>query len=180
MSSTVNFWRENGGGAVGNGLRGPCLFAGHVALRNGPLFDRPYRLTGHAIEHVKEAGLAGQRHRVDRLAILPDGDQLRSRGVVIIPEIVVHGLVVPQALAGARVERQQAVAEQVATRCGRRRRNRKSSIRWAGKRCRASHRGSVRPRCWRHRDISGHPWESCRRRIHRAAARYETARPVCR
>ena len=42
------------------------------------------------------------------------GDQLRRRGEVVVPQVVVHDLVVPHALAGARVERDQAVRVEVA------------------------------------------------------------------
>ena len=47
------------------------------------------------------------------LAVAADGRQLRRRVVVEIPDVVVHGLEVPEPLAGPRVERDQAVAEQI-------------------------------------------------------------------
>ena len=94
-------------------LRRPGLLARHVALRHRPLLDRPERLAGHAIEHVEEAGLGRLRDDVDALAVVLHGEQLRAGDEVVVPEVVMDGLEVPQALAGARVEREQAVAEQV-------------------------------------------------------------------
>ena len=50
-------------------LRRRRLLARHVGLRHRPLFDRPHRLAGDAIEHVEERLLARQRDRLDRLAV---------------------------------------------------------------------------------------------------------------
>ena len=47
------------------------------------------------------------------LPSLAHRDQLRRGGRVVVPEIVVHHLEVPQPLAGARIQRQQAVAEEI-------------------------------------------------------------------
>ena len=95
------------------GLRGRRDFAGHLALRHGPLLDRPQRLAGQALEHVEESGLAGLRHDVDGAPVVADGQQLGRGREVVVPEIVVDGLEVPEPLARSRVEREQAVAEQV-------------------------------------------------------------------
>ena len=54
---------------VGNGCVGQTASPGMSVLRHGPLLDRPDRLAGHAIEHVQESGLAGQRHDVDVPAV---------------------------------------------------------------------------------------------------------------
>ena len=59
-------------------LRRPGLLAGHVALRHRPLFDRPQRLAGHAVEHVQEARLAGMRDRVDLPAVVLDRDRVAA------------------------------------------------------------------------------------------------------
>ncbi len=95
------------------GLRRPGFLARNVALRHRPLFDRPQRLAGHAIEHVEQSELRRLRDDVARLAVVPHGEQLRRGGQVVVPDVVVHGLEVPEALAGARVEREQRVAEEV-------------------------------------------------------------------
>ena len=47
------------------------------------------------------------------LAVAPDGRELRRRRVVVVPQIVVHHLEVPQPFSGARVQRQQRRAEQI-------------------------------------------------------------------
>ena len=113
MSSTVNFCRENGGGAVGNGCVGHDSSPGHVALRHGPLLDRPQRLAGHAIEDLEESLLAGLRDDVDLLAVVADGEELGRGREVVVPEVVVHHLEMPEPLAGAGIEREQAIAEEI-------------------------------------------------------------------
>ena len=100
----------------GERLRRPALLARHPADRHRPFFDRPDRLTGDPVEHVEEAGLAGQRHHVAARAVLHDGRQLRGGAGVEVPQVVVHELEVPDPLAGAGVERQEARAVQVRAR----------------------------------------------------------------
>ena len=95
------------------GLGRPGFFTGHVALRHRPLFNRPQRFTRHAIEDVQEAGLAGVSHCVDTVAVVLHRHQLGRRHVVQVPQIVMDGLEMPQALAGACVEREQTVGEKV-------------------------------------------------------------------
>ena len=112
-SSTVNVCFANGARLCRERLRRPGLLAGHVALRHRTLLDRPERLAGHAVEHIQETGLARVRHGVDAAAVVAHGDELRRRHVVEIPEIVMHGLEMPEPFAGARVERQQAVGEEI-------------------------------------------------------------------
>ena len=118
--------------------------AGHIGMRHRPLFDRPERLAGHAIEHPQKSLLAGLRHHVHRLAVVLHRQQLRRGGIVVIPNVVMDHLEMPQAFAGARVQRQQAVGEQI----------RAVAIdaveivlrarRWARRRCRASRRPTSR------------------------------------
>ena len=97
----------------GKRLRRRRLLAGHVALRHRPLLDRPDRLARHAIEHIQQAELRGLRDDVDRLAVVLHGQQLRTGDEIVVPQIVMQQLVMPEALAGAQVEREQRVAEQV-------------------------------------------------------------------
>ena len=82
-------------------------------LRHLSPFDGPERLAGLALEDIDEPGLAGLRHDLDRFAVVPHGQQLRRGRVVVIPEIVVNDLEVPQPFARTRVEREQAIAKQV-------------------------------------------------------------------
>ena len=60
-------------------LRRRRLLARHVGLRHRPLFDRPHRLAGHAIEDVEPRLLARRRDRLDRLAVDVDVEQQRRR-----------------------------------------------------------------------------------------------------
>ena len=97
----------------GERLRRPGLLARHVARGHGTFFDRPHRLAGHALEDEHETLLRRLRDGVYLLAVLAHGDELRRGGQIVIPQIVMDRLEMPQALAGARVEREQAVAEEI-------------------------------------------------------------------
>ena len=94
-------------------LRRRVPLAGHVALLDRPLFDRPDRLSGHAIEDEEERLLGRLRQRLDRLAV--DGDVREDRRArdVVVPDPVVHRLIVPLPLTGLQIDRDDALAEQV-------------------------------------------------------------------
>jgi hypothetical protein len=57
--------------------------------------------------------LGGLRNGFDFFAVMINGQQFRRLRDIQIPQVVVNGLEMPDALASARVESQQAVAEQV-------------------------------------------------------------------
>ena len=95
----------------GLSLGGP--FAGDVARRDRAVLDGPDRLAGHPVEDVDEAGLRGGGDRVDLLAVHVDGQQGGRRRQVVVPEAVLHGLEVPDPLAGARVEADDGLREEV-------------------------------------------------------------------
>src|SRR5262249_56593836 len=66
--------------------------------------DRPHRFAGLTIEDVDEALLARLRDRLDLLSVDRDvGEDRRARNVVV-PDRMVHELVVPDAFAGLRSE----------------------------------------------------------------------------
>ena len=179
-SSAVNFCRAKGGGFAGNGCVGQVSSSGHVGLGHRPLFDGPQRLAGHAIEHPDEALLADLRHDVDRLAVVPHGQQFRRGGVVVIPDVVVDHLEMPEPLAGAGIEREQAIAEQIGAFAVR---AVEVVFRAGGRecrRCRASRRGTSRPTRWRRRRSSRRPSATCRSRTRRDAGWCGTSRPACR
>ena len=96
------------------GLRRPGLLTGHVTGRHGTFFDRPKRLSGDAVEDEKKTLLGRLRHGIDELAVVTNRDQLWSGVVVVVPQIVVHHLKMPKAFSGARIQREQAVSEEVA------------------------------------------------------------------
>src|SRR5262249_33342884 len=80
------------------------------------LFDGPQRFAGHAIEHVQKTGLARLRDDIDRLAAVRDGQELRRGRVVVVEDVVVDHLEVPDAPAGPGIQRNQAVAEEIRAR----------------------------------------------------------------
>src|SRR6185312_6921006 len=97
----------------GKGLGGGGPLAGDIGLRNGSFFDRPQRLAGEPIEDEHRSELGALRHGLDRFAIVFDREEFRGDWQVVVPEVVVNDLEMPEALAGARVERQQRIAEEV-------------------------------------------------------------------
>ena len=87
-------------------LRRRRALAGHRRRRDRPLFDRPHRLAGHAIEHVGERLLRDLDDGLDPAAVDGDVGEDRRRGIVVVEQIVMHRLEVPDALAGASASRQ--------------------------------------------------------------------------
>ena len=67
-----------------------------------------------AIEHVEHAGLGGLNDRRHRDALDFDVAQHRLRGEIVIPQIVMHELLVPHQLAALRIQRQERVGEAIA------------------------------------------------------------------
>ena len=111
---------------------------------------------------------------------MPHGKQLGRGGVVVVPDVVMDHLEVPQALAGARIEREQAIAEQI----------RAGAIRAVEVVLRAGGRGvddaallvdrKLAPRHWRRRRSSTRPWATCRSRTRPGAESCGRSRPACR
>ena len=129
------------------GLRRPALFARHVGLRHRTFLDRPDRLAGDAVEHVEPRGLARHDDDVAIAPVVADRDQLRRRAGVEVPEVVMHDLEMPQALARARLERDDRRAKEVGAWSCRPRRSRRWVSRAECRRCRAGHRPSSHPSC---------------------------------
>ena len=100
-----------GRGAGDVGLRGRQLLAGHVGLRHGALLDRPHGLPGLAVQDVRPALLGGLHDRLDGAPVHVDVDQVGRGRVVVVPDVVMHGLEVPAALAGLDVEGEDAGRE---------------------------------------------------------------------
>ena len=97
----------------GKRLRERCPFTRHITRRHRPLFDGPQRLAGDAVEDEDHPDLADLRDDVHRLAVVLHREQLGAGGRIVIPQIVMHELKMPEAFAGVKVEREQAVAEQI-------------------------------------------------------------------
>ena len=82
-------------------------------LRHRTLFHAVHRLAGLAIEDEQDAHLRDQRDAGNRAAVAPHVDERRRRGQIVVPDVVMHELLIPLDLAGVRVDREQAVAVQV-------------------------------------------------------------------
>ena len=118
-------------------LRRPGLLARHGALRRSAA-PRSATAACRSRDRTRTGSRAwppGRRRR-SRRPFVRHRDQLRRRGEVVVPQVVVHDLEVPQALAGAGVERDQASSRRGCCRCGRRRSSRRSASRSGSRRCR--------------------------------------------
>ncbi len=82
-------------------------------MRHRPFFDGPERLAGYTIEHIEKSKLRRLCNDIDHLPVVLHSEKLRRSRRVIIPEIVMHQLVMPQTLARARIERQQTIAIEI-------------------------------------------------------------------
>ncbi len=94
-------------------LRRRYLLSGHVALRHGTLDDIENRLAGDAVEREQQPGLVDDEERGNRRAAPLQVDDERSRLHVVIPDIVVHELEMPDIPAGVRIDRDHRRREQV-------------------------------------------------------------------
>ena len=104
MSSAVSVRKPDE--SADSGWVGRSLLAGHVALRHGALFDGKQRRAGVAVEHEELRGLGSLQHRV--LAVR-QRDQRRRRGIVVVPQIVMHGLEVPDEFSGRGAQRHDGI-----------------------------------------------------------------------
>ena len=179
MSSTPNVCLENGSGLGRERLGRPALFARHRGLRDRTLLDGPDRLTRVAIEYIEPAGLAGHRDDVTTPALVADRRELRRRVRVHVPQIVMHHLEVPAALAGAHIQRDDRSAEQV-------RPDTVRAVEIVGGRSQRDVGDAARG-IDRHlapvvdaADVSARrPWARCRSRTRPAAARCGRSTPAC-
>ncbi len=107
------------------------LFARDRARGNLSLFHRKNRSAGLAIEHEEHPCLRRLRDGGKRLAVARYGDERWRRGVVVVPQVVMHGLEVPHDAPGRRAKRDDGVRVAVVAgtkraviiRCGARRRH---------------------------------------------------------
>ena len=101
-----------------SGLRGERLggrdpLTGGVRAGDRALDDGPHRLAGHAVERVGHGLLGELNHRLDFAAVDDDVHQDRGHVVVVVPQVVVHGLEVPHHLAGLGPHADEAVGVEV-------------------------------------------------------------------
>ena len=112
-SSSVKRCLANAAGFVGKGWVSAARSPGTSLAGTGAVLDGPDRLAGHPVEDVDEAGLRGSGDRVDLPAVHVDGEQGGRGRQVVVPEAVLHGLEVPDPLAGAGVEADDGLREEV-------------------------------------------------------------------
>ena len=117
MRSSIDTpWRSNAGGLVTKGCVGAYHSPGTSPFSTGRSSIGHTGSPGHAIEDVDPALLGRLRDRLDRLAVHGDVRKDRRAGNVEVPDAVMDELVVPLALAGLEIQRDQALAEQVIAR----------------------------------------------------------------
>jgi hypothetical protein len=76
------------------------LLARNIRLRYRAFFHWEDRLTGIAVEEIKKTHLGRLRHGRDLLTISPNSDQARLGRQVIIPDIVMNNLKMPDQFTG--------------------------------------------------------------------------------
>ena len=106
-------WRSNAGGLVGTGWVADARSPGTVDAGSRPFFDRPHRGTRHPIEDVGPRLLGHLDDRLDPAPVHRDVGENRRRGVVVVEEVVVDRLKVPDALPRGDVHADDRRAEQV-------------------------------------------------------------------
>lgn len=97
----------------GERLGRPCVFAAQGRGGHGFFLDRPERLAGDAIENKEVAVLGALGDGVDFFAAVRDGEQDRGARQVLVEEVVVNDLIVPEAFSGGRVEGDEGVGEEI-------------------------------------------------------------------
>src|SRR6476469_5812267 len=96
-------------------LRGPRLLAGNIRSRHGCFFYREQRFAGFAVEQEYKPLLRRLRYGINQLAVARYGYEVWWCRWIAVENIMMHKLKMPDALAGAGVERQQAVGKEVRT-----------------------------------------------------------------
>jgi hypothetical protein len=112
MSFAVNDCARTAPASSGR-LRWRRKLAGNVGLRNRLLLDRPDRLARFAVEDEQESVLRCLGDDIDGAAVLTDRQQLRRLRQVVIPQVVMHELPMPDASAGACVKGHERIAKEV-------------------------------------------------------------------
>src|SRR5260221_2718844 len=85
----------------------------HRARGERMLFDRKQGRPRRAIEKEHVALLAGLRDGIDPLSVAGNGDEARGGGEIAVPEVVPHGLEMPDPVSSGGVEGEERVREEV-------------------------------------------------------------------
>ena len=75
--------------------------------------DYSWHMAITKFENEDKAALGDLRHRVDTLSVVTEGDEIRRRGQIAIPEVVVYRLKVPESSTRARIEGEERVREEI-------------------------------------------------------------------
>ena len=95
------------------GLRRRRPLAGRIGRWHRPLFDRPDRLTVGPIEDERERLLRHLHDGLDSPAVNRDVRKDWRCRQIVVPEVVVNDLVVPDSLAGGASDAHQGVRKQI-------------------------------------------------------------------
>jgi hypothetical protein len=98
------------------GLRRPRGLAGYVARGHRAFLDGEHRLSARPVEHEELARLRRLEHGGDVLSVTAQRREHGRRRVVIVQQVVVHGLEVPRDLARRGAQRDDGVRVVVAAR----------------------------------------------------------------
>ena len=85
----------------------------HIRSRHRHLVNGKEGRPRIPIENEGKTHLGELHDGITRPVARPQRHENRRGGIVVVPDVVVHGLVVPFALAGRRIESEHAVREQV-------------------------------------------------------------------
>ena len=94
-------------------LRGPALLAGDFGLWHRSFLDREERFARFPIEQKKMSDFRDLRKGIQLLAVVLDRHEVRRTRDVIVPQIMMHDLEMPDALARVGSKRQHAIREEV-------------------------------------------------------------------
>src|SRR3972149_2432174 len=97
----------------GEGLRVREVVARALGGGHGTLLDGPHRLARLPVEDVEKRRLARLYDRADSFAVHGDVSEGRGSDGVVLPDVMVHHLEVPDFLPGLRVQGHEAVRVQV-------------------------------------------------------------------
>src|SRR5215470_1853161 len=92
-----------------NRLRRPSSLVRHVAFPDRPLFDGKQRFSGKAIENKYEAHLGYLSYRGRQGAVVSNVNQHWLRWQIVVPEIVMNHLVVPDQPSAGGIERHHTI-----------------------------------------------------------------------
>ena len=113
QASLAQFGAREGGWLQRDGLGRPGLVLPDHALRDRPFLDWKQRLARLPVEHENIAVFGDLRDRIDALATVHYSNQIGLGRHVSVPQVVVHNLVVPDALTGADIEGDDAVGKEI-------------------------------------------------------------------